>query len=622
MTGLSNTLIPDGAQSFVGGQDAAQTPDKVSPDAYYAGINVSTERGSLTPRWGYKRLKLVFPEGGVTTSYRVVRPYKEIFEAGKFQAIIPFTSGSENYLIIVVSGVIFFINERTFAVQVLDISDGSTLDGTASRINWTVAAQYVILFDFPAYPVIIDGISARRADPAKDEIPVSNLGTYNQSRLFIGNIGNEFTAGDPVGSAAAPEAPLTFKEVLQPAAPYFDQSFQLNTGYNNDTLSYLGFLQVVDTSTGIGPFIAATKNAIYTYNTQNPRSQWTAGQFGSVTVFNAGIAGPRAAANVNSDFFFLSGDGQVRSLSMSRDEQHKWSKVPISREVQNWLKYIDKDLARFSFVTYFKNKIFIGCNPYRVQALTITKIPIVDYAHGGMVVLEMDNVSGFNKDSSPVWGGMWTGIRPMDMAVTGESLFIMSKDNSTINQLYLATPDERYDQADGNIRMVRSRIYSRQYDFQDPFANKELKSLDLGLVNIKGDFSCEVKYKPAQGANFLEWRTFKHKAPWRECTYPENVPFQGFQGHQFLKINLGAPQSEECNPVTNELLSWFRRVQIRLTIEGIFWELQAFKLMAYLKAQAENDVDCLEFPVVPIMTECNDDWSYGGFTGCNSQTVT
>lgn len=622
MTAPSNTLIPDGNQNFIGGQNASQTPDKVAPDSYYSGINVSTERGSLTPRWGFKKLKLNFLEGGITTSYLTVRSYKDIFETGKFQALIPYSNGSENYLIIVISGVIFFLNLRTNDVQILEIGDGTRLDGTTSRINWTVAAQYIVLFDFPAFPVIIDGGTARRADISKDEIPVSNIGTYNQNRLFIGNAGNEFTAGDPVGSLATPNAPLTFTEVLVPGASYFNQSFQLNTGYSNDPITFMGFLQVVDTSTGIGPLLVASKNAVYSYNTQNPRAAWEAGQFGSLVMYNAGIAGPRAGTNVNSDFVMLSGDGQVRSLSMSREEQHKWSKVPLSREVQNWLKFTDKDLAKYSFVTYFRNKILIGANPYRVQALTIDKKPIVDYAHGGFIVLELDNVSGFNKESNPVWAGLWTGVRPMDIAVSGDASYVISKDNSTINQLYLITPDTRYDEAEGQIRMVRSKIYTRQYDFSDPFANKELKSLDLGLINIKGDFSCEVKYKPAQAPSYIHWRTFTHKAPWRECNYPVLAPFQGFAGHQFLRINLGSPLDESCNPITQELYSWFRRVQLSLTLQGIFWELQGFKLVTHLKAQAENEVDCMEFPIVPMMMECNDDWSFGGFTGCHTQTVT
>jgi len=79
------------------------------------------------------------------------------------------------------------------------------------------------------------------------------------------------------------------------------------------------FLQFVDTSTGIGPLILATKNQIFSANSQNPRANWETGNFITTLTASSGIAGARSYVHVNSDLFFFGSDGQLRTLSMSRN---------------------------------------------------------------------------------------------------------------------------------------------------------------------------------------------------------------------------------------------------------------------------------------------------------------
>lgn len=361
-----------GAQTFIGGQDASKIPDQIEGGYFAASVNTSNRRAALQPRWGGVKLKVSYSDGYLENSFKKQNPYQNIFETGKYQATIPFQIGNVPHLVIVISGCIFLYNQITRNISYLPIetTDSSVdrLNGRATRINWTAAGKHLVLFDFPAYPVILDGVTARRADPALYEIPAALMGVYNSNRLFIANGGNEFTAGDPVGSTTTPNAPITFEEVLLTGSTYYGQIFQLPTFDTNEAITAMAFLQMADTSTGIGPLLVGTDKAIYSYATQNLRSTWEQGQFGSVLTYNTGIAGARAICNVNSDLFFMSSDGQVRSLSMSREEQGKWSKVPISLEVQNWLNSINPDLFKYTVISYFKNKVFILANPYRVAA--------------------------------------------------------------------------------------------------------------------------------------------------------------------------------------------------------------------------------------------------------------
>lgn len=612
-----NSIIADGNLDFSGGQDAAQIPERVAPNASYALINTTTKNGNLGPRSGYIHRSVTYPDGGVKDSNGKLHTYKDIFESGRYQAAIPYTLGSEYYLIIVVSGVIFLVNQRLYVVSLIPISDGSYLNERATRLNWEAAGRFIVIHDYPAYPVIIDSGVAHRADPAKYEVPISVLGAYNNNRLFIANAGNEFTAGDPAGNKLTPNAPVTFEEVFTPSSPYLGQVFQLPTLATDEVITAMAFLQATDSSTGIGSLLVGTHRAIYSYQTQNPRAQWDAGQFGSLFVFEAGIVGPRAFTNVNSDFFFMSSDGQIRTASMSREEQKRWARVPVSREVQNWLRTTDaqKSLLPYSVMGYFDNKIFATANPYYVPCIGINYPVDLDITHGGLVVMELDNISTLGHDSPPVWGGLWTGIRPMDIVINNDRCFIIAKDASYINQIWEVEPEVTYDTSNGKVRYVRSVYYSKSYDFQDRFQNKQPHSIDIPINNVAGDLNLTVEYKPSHSPNFLPWKDFKHSAPYQECSLPVTC-VNGVAKQSFKELNFGFPENEECDPITGMFYRMFRKMQIKFTIKAKSWNIPEFKVRAVTLPQNINETVCGEYPTVTLCENCNTDWIEEDFESC------
>lgn len=611
-------LLADGSGDFGGGQDSSVVPDLIPANCYAAGVNVSVRSACIQPRWGFERKTLKFQDGGLENSFKKVRSFQNIFESGKFQAFIPHSVTRNTYIIYVISGRLFTVDIESLEVTYIPIADGSTLNTRASRINWADAGQYIIFFDYPAYPVILDGLIARRANPANDEVPVSTNGAYNQNRLFITNAGTEFTGGDAFGNIATPDAPITFKEVLTPGSTYYGQIFNLPTNVTNAAITFMGFLQFSDSSTGIGPLICGTSNAVYTFGTHNPRSAWANGPFGSLLCYNSGVAGQRAWANVNSDAFFLGTDGFVRSVSMARTEQKQWARIPVSREVEKWFKFWDKSLIKFGFVGYFKNKIFFSVNPYRTQAVDYdTMFPIADYTHGGMVVLELDNLSSFGTPSKPIWAGLWTGVNPMDMCIVNDRAFIASKDGG-VNKLYEINPDICYDTADDTIRQVRSRVYTRQYNFTDSFLNKGLHSVDLNLDSLQGDFKVDVSYKPSHSPCFLPLGVRTHAAPWRTNMFPSECFLNGYAPHIIRDFSIGDPQEDQAgNPVTQDLYRVFKKVQLMLTFWGIYWELRELRVKALPELEPDTLTQCEEYPKVDVCNCPSDDWDVESFGGCD-----
>jgi len=191
-------LLNDYMLDFSGGQNAALDPDNIPENTYAAGVNTSTQTGTLRPRWGFEELKLDF--SNETSFIRrltgIEISAEKVFKEGRFQALIPYSIGADYHIIAIISGYLFLIHQDTKVVEVLNKTDPININ--AARINWSNAGRYLVIFDYPSFPLIVEGVSTRRADPAKNEVPVSVIGTYNQNRLFIGNAGNEFTAGDPL----------------------------------------------------------------------------------------------------------------------------------------------------------------------------------------------------------------------------------------------------------------------------------------------------------------------------------------------------------------------------------------------------------------------------------------
>ena len=619
----SINTIPDGQLDFSGGQDASRAQDKVPENAVYKAVNVSFNNGNLGPRTGVHKRKLNYVDGRISYDGKLSDLLSSIFRRGKFQAVIPYAIENKYYIIMVVTGLVYLIDIDTYKTEILRLPNQDRLNQYAPRLNWSNEAEYVVIHDYPNKAVLIKGRSIRRAEPSLDEVPISVMSAYNQNRMWITNAVNEYTAGDPTGSASAPDAPITFKEINTIASPYYGQLLQLPTKYPNDPITALGFLDATDSSTGIGPLILATENQVFSANSQNPRATWEQGQFAGSVISNVGVIGPQAFINVGSDFFFADVASQVRSLSMSRQEQGKWSKVSMSREVKNWIGAPEKSLGKYTALGYFDNKIFSTVNPYRVRAYTLNGDTTVDYVFGGMVVIELANLSKLGATSEPVWAGLWTGVRPMGFVTVGGRFFIVSKDNDATNSLWEMVPETTYDTLDGYIRYVNSTIYTREYSFNDPFKYKSFQGFDASVGDIEGKFKLSLSYKPSNSSRYIDWREFNHEAPWRTCNANDPCFYDGgIESQNLNEIRFGEPDVVACDPVANFRYDWFRKASLKLEITGKNWSLGEFKLRAVPQDQSDTDATpCEGYNVVQVCGGCSSDWAIPELDSCVEKEI-
>jgi hypothetical protein len=610
----------DGTLDFSLGQDAWHLPDRIQPNQYAKGVNVTTKGGGLRPRPPYTRIDMEFDAQTIPVTYSE-RTTREFWCGGKFQAALAYVAGPDRYILTVVNGIVFQTNIKTGRTAALSLT--LTLNPNIARINWSYADKYIVFFDYPDYPIIYDGMKLFRSNPEnivngqlQPQVPISTIGTFNQNRLFISNAGTEFTAGDPVGNLLTPEAPITFTEVFTPSSPFVNQFFSLPTNDTIYPITAMGFIQQLDSSTGIGAMFVATAQKFYFFNTQVPRDQWSQGQFGGILINNAGVAGQRAVVNVNSDLLFMTPQAKIHALSTARNEARKWGNVPISREVENWLKLSDPMLSQFAVMGYFNNRIYCTANPYRTIATGFDRQPIFDYTHGGLVVLEIENLSSLVTTGVPCWAGLWTGVNPMEFVTFDDKAFIISKDGcgpGGENAIYEITENVGvYDDVGRYTRPIRSVVETRGYDFKDPYMKKWEQAVSFHIEELEGELDLLIERRPRQSHEYLEYGRWKHNAGFENCGMPTDAELNGIASQSFSQLTFGEPKEKGCSPITSEQYRVFEEIQLRLTILGGRWLIPDIRMKAEFAPHQERQVEfmCKELPEKRLPLPCDDalDW--------------
>lgn len=615
----------DATLSFGGGQNAGLIPTQIDPDQYEKGINIITNKGVASARPPFIHQDITV----VTVGKVYDRTYQEIFKTGKVQGFSPFSGLIGNVIIIVISGIIFSYNYNDNKVSVLKLPNNDRLNQYTRKINISQAGRFLVLYDYPNRPVIIDPTGKGHRSSTKDyEVPVSVNGAYNSNRLFIADDGVDFGASDPVGNKLTPDAPVTFVESLAPAQAFTGDFYSLGTANPSSRIVAMGFLQVTDESLLNGPLFLATNDSIYLAKTNQPRENWASGWItqkdssGFTTLFlPTGMAGAKSFVNVNSDLFFMSPNGDIYSVFTARDRNKgAWDNAPISNEVNNWLKGFDPSLRSLSSMAFFQNRVLTTVGPYRTVAKDLFNNDVVDFTHKGIISLNNDNISFIRKRPAPAWDGLWTGINPIDICTIGNRCFVIAKDADSFNSIYEIGKVKGYDVLSKNqIKQIKSRVYTRAYTGQAltregglaSVTDKKVLAVEYSVLNIAGDFKFKAYQKPIYYPYWASYPLFQHIADTMNCN--KTCLADTLLSHGFNTINLGNPDIRKCDPVTREVQEAFRNLQLLIEIEGLDWSLLDIYL-EFIDGQKSRVItsDCRINTVTQIPKDCSlkSDWTF------------
>lgn len=615
--------VIDGTIDWSGGQNSGLTPDRIGKNQFERGINTSCKNGSIKPR---PRL-LHIPVKVVTLGSEGGRSYQHLFDLGKFQGERAFTDDVKSFAITVRSGIIFKVDYTRGIATVIRHGTDDRIGLRHRRVCIKPAGMFIVIHDWPNNPIIITGDFAARSNfYAKDnagipvpEIPQSVLGVFVQSRYWIANSTNEFTAGDFVGDRLYPDAPITFGEVFLPGGPFVGQAFNLGYGFGHTAITAMGFISSRNSQSKIqatkyGPLYVATKRSIHVYDAELPRVEWAKTAFGRIELSGTGIVGERAHTIIGSDILFQSALGDVHSFSKNQnDERSGWATTIISREVDDWLETVNKDYLGIGFITFFDKVVLVGARPIRIPIKGYRGQTIYDYAHEGMVALELDNVSTIATPASPVWAGLWTGIRPMEASVVDNDLYVVSKDVDGYNRTYRLDENAIYDTCNNTKRAVKGRLYTRSFDFETPFADKTEHSLDLNIGDVEGELELTAYRKPLHSSTFAKWNTYVYTEECEEVCGVDGGSFAPNDPVGYRVLSFGDPVENPNNTANGEDGKTFRETQVMLEFRA--GEFTLFKLKIRAEGLEEADSDgtvCTAKVQQQPKAQCNlkDDWSF------------
>lgn len=492
------TRIYDYFESLIGGVDGYAYPAMLPHEKLAKLINGTVRNGIVGTRPGYKDIGLSFEN-------ETDRAYFERFpiQGGGYY----FHPTIDGKLITSIGGRIFQVSINGSVRNITPQTDLGTEDRNSGVIPLSYfqqAEQYFIIQNGQDEAIIIEGVSSRRADPDKTitvgsviipapEVPTGTVMAFGQGRLIVANRNRTaFKVGDIAGGATSV---LTFSD-----SQYLNEVPEFSMPRHLGLIVAMIFLAQQDTANGIGPLMIIGTKGILAMDITVPRDQWLEVDISREVLLDAGGVGPAGRTTVNGDVFFRSQQGGIRSLRMARAEESGWGKTPLSREVDNYLRFDSPSWLKFCQMVNFDNRLLTTVAP---------QISLGHANHLGMLPLNFDLVSSMGQKSPAAWEGAWTGITPSVLAVglfdERERCLALCHDADGINRLYEITKDEVYDI--GHVE-IPATLETKVMNFQTPYSLKELMTADLWVTDVFGDTEFTIKWRPEDYPQWTTWATF------------------------------------------------------------------------------------------------------------------
>jgi len=276
---------------------------------------------------------------------------------------------------------------------------------------------------------------------------------------------------------------------------------------------------------------------------------------GPILTFSLIGTGPLAqnsTVRVNSDVFFRSTPG-LGSLVQARRDFGSPGNTPISDEVVRILNVDDKALLNYGSSIVFNNRWITTVSPQASSQGVL---------HAGLVVLNLDPISGVAAKQNPVYDGLWTGINALQLVqgtfngVDRAFAFTFNVALSKI-ELYELLPTGAQEFDNGIIPIVwtfeTGSLFNRDVKPRDVMVS--LRDGEFAVTDVVGTVRFEVFYKSDQSC----W------TPWHSFSICSNT---AGDSQYFPKLGLGEPSSADCDSILNTPLRDGYTFQIKFKITG------------------------------------------------------
>lgn len=501
-------------------------------------------------------------------------------------------------LIASVGGKIFAITMVGRKATARVIFDGNTR--TFMHAWFAQGFEWLFIQDGINPPVFYNGTTARRSDITKSEMPIGSVMAYIHGRMVVASADgrNTISVGDIVyGSNVTNTNDL----LLFTEQQYWAEGGSFSIAANLGNINGLYAMPFLDTGTAQNELVAMCDNGFTSFDFSAPRETWIDNQVQKISMIGQGLASSHGFAGLNGDVFYRRTDG-IGSYRNARVEySQSWRQTPISRSVDHWINQDRSDLLQFIPMVSWQNMIFCGCSPM----INPPNNPCFGYHYynRGFVVFDAQSQSTANRDGTPVWHGMWTGIRPWAMISgnisTAERCFMFSYDRDGKNRLYEVTLEDGDDLYGTTPRKKYSRYDTASLGAVEGrtsfFEPKLFAGGMLELSNIKTAASFTVSYRPDGAPCFVP---VDSGAPGCDC--PKIGECSPLSMPAFARKYLQSVDSRTCVPGTTQAGNSFYHCQVRVEMEGsmqvdrmhIQMELQEAKRVAECMGSNCAQIDC------------------------------
>jgi hypothetical protein len=475
----------------------------------------------------------------------------------------PSTSSPE--LIASVAGKIFAITVRGRNATARVIFDGNSR--TFTHAWFAQGFQWLFIQDGIHAPIFYDGTTARRSNLVAQEMPVGSVMAFIHGRMVVASADgkNSIYVGDIVygNDTTTPNDLLSFTE-----GQYWANGGSFDAPTNIGDVNGLYPMPFLDTGTGQNELLVMGAFGFTSLDLSGPRSEWINNSVQRVSMIGQGLVSSHGFAGLNGDVFYRRADG-IGSFRNARVEySQRWSQTPISKAVDYWLKSDRNDLLQYVPMVSHQNMVLSGCSPL----VEPPNNPCVGYHRfcRGFVVFDAQSMSTASRDGTPVWHGMWTGIRPWAMISgaidTAQRCFAFSYDRDGRNRLYEITLEQGNDIFEREPRKIFSRYDTAEMGSVEGrtslFGLKKMTGGVLEMNNILGESTFNVSYRPDGAPCFVDIVSGTVG-----CDCPEFVcgvnGQPNFARHYFPSVN-----DRACVPGTSQAGNVFHHAQVRVEMEG------------------------------------------------------
>jgi hypothetical protein len=505
----------------------------------------------------------------------------------------PIRIGSKNYIVISKSG-------STLTVENVDDTPANVIASGTNVIYLDVNSQnlgicymiqaedFLIAQDGLSKAFIFDGGNSRRAMPENGEVPTGTVMAYVKGRVWVAIGGNQYVASDLVYGPTGTDAYNKRDAVLK----FTENAFLFGGGSFTapGIITAMAPMTVLDTSTGQGPLLIFTEQAIVSVDAPYAREAWATVTNPIVAyslVANGATSFYGTIPTVNGDIFYRSLDG-LRSFFWSVREFSSWGNTPISRELGNLIRNDADALLKFHSAIMFDNRLLFTIASRHTNYGAYWK---------GVAALDFDTISNMAGKSPPVYDGIWTGIDPIylfeGMYGRSQRAFVAVRNSDGLNELWEISKRNQFDNDSGRIKWT---WISRGFSFENPMEAIRLENFEVFLREAIGDCDITLHYRTDDYPCWFSWLAqsvcvnYKRCSTWNNCETPT-----AFRSGYKTRLAFGQPSDQdETHDGKPARIGYVH--QLKFTGEGYF-EINKTRLMGRIP---DEDV----FPVIDQPEAC------------------